>query len=179
MSREEVTSFSRFGPFDPVQVTGGLETQNALVNGEKTTVSFVFSDDQLDYIQVRKYEGSDYGAARDAALELFDEFGRMFGGASIPGVTVEGQNGLDRDAFSVVVDRVLGTAKELSAQWEKDGRVGTFMFDLVPNANSGDTRLQGRFGYSGRFKTYYVFLFEDRAEAPERRVNSNVTVEDL
>jgi hypothetical protein len=180
MSREEVTSFAENGPYEKVAVTGGYETRNAAIAENKTAVSFVFRNDKLDFIQVWRYEGKSFEEAKNAILKLFDEMTGQFGGATIPHIDVKGPHGFDHRAMKAVLERTLGTAPDLSEKWEKEnGTVGTFMFDLVPQSQPEGSRLQGQFGYSGRYHTYYVFLFQDRADAPERSVKANVSLERL
>jgi hypothetical protein len=180
MSREEVQSFQEYGPYEAVAVTGGLETHNALLNGKQKNVSFVFDDEGVAYIQVWEYEGSDYEAAKSAVLEVFDSFVASYGGAEIPGVNVSGPAGLDRQALEVVLSRVLGTAKEIGRKTAEEQRAAMILlFDMKPKQQPEHSRLHSQWGYHARFDTFYVFVYQDRADAPERRVRSNVRLEAL
>lgn len=178
MTRERVTSFPELWPYKPVASTGGYETSNARIQGKTLTVSFVFENDKLDFIQVWKYEGADFSEAKVAILEMYDELAGQFGGVTIPNIKVSGPNGLDRNAMGFMLDKFLGTAAELSAKWQKErATIGTFKFDMTPRTQPEGSQLHGQFGYSGRFKTYYVFLFQDRSGVPERHIETNVQLE--
>jgi hypothetical protein len=180
MSREQVRSFAEYGPYEPVAVTGGLETHNALLSGERKNVSFVFDDQGVAYIQVWEYEGSDYESAKRAVLEVFDSFVASYGGAEIPGIDVSGPSGLDRGAMEVVLSRVLGTAREIAQKTAKEQKAAMVLFfDMKPKEQPEDSRLHSQWGYHARFDTFYVLVFQDRTEAPERRVPSNVRLEAL
>lgn len=178
MTRAEVASFTSHGPFLEVQATGGLETQGAKLDRGRTNVSFVFEQDRLDYIQVWFYEGDSYRKARPAVLELFDLFAERFGGASVPGIMVNNSERLDRIGFEAFLDRVLGTSADLGQRMAKEDKgLGLFRFDLVPSGQPTGSKITGQFGYSTRFDTYYVFLFQDDPGKPDRRVESNVHIE--
>jgi len=180
MSRQEVQSFAEHGPYEDVAVTGGLETHNANLDGRKTNVSFVFDDGGLRYIQVWGYEGADYVSAKNAVLDVFDLFIEDYGGVEVPGVTVSGPAGLDRDAMEVLLDRVLGTAKEIGEKTANDQKAAMLLFfDMKPKRQPEGSRLHSQWGYHSRFDTFYVFLYQDREDAPERRVTSNVQLEAL
>ena len=87
MTRAQVVAEKEFGPYKPVQVTGGVETFDAQFDGKKTNVSFVFDDvGTLSYIQVWKYEGPEFDKALKAAEDVFDLFTNRFAGARIFGV---------------------------------------------------------------------------------------------
>lgn len=178
MTRAEVAGFSSEGPYLEVPATGGLETKGAKLDRGRTNVSFVFEDDRLDYIQVWYYEGSRYKKARSAVLEVFDLFTERFGGASIPGITVNDSERLDRKGLEVMLDRVLGTSADLGRRMaEKGNGLGLFRFDLVPSSQPVGSKITGQFGYSTRFDAYYVFLFQDDPSKPDRRVETNIYVE--
>ena len=178
MTRAQVASFAEYGPYENVAATGGLEVRNAQLNGRKSGVSFVFENDRLDFIQIWKYEGKDFREAKQAVLDVFDEMTEKFGGASVLHLDIKGPQGHDRDALSFFLDKTLSTAPALSDKWQKEkGVVATFRFDLVPASQPEGTRLHARFMYAGRFHVFYVFLFQDRSDAPERAVESNIALE--
>jgi hypothetical protein len=179
MSREEVQSFAEHGPYKDVAVTGGLETFNAHVLGGRKNVSFVFDDAGLEYIQLWGYEGADYKSAKAAVLELFDLFVKDYGGAEVPGVNVSGQASLDRASMEVLLDRILGTAKDLGKKEAKERTVMLLFFDMKPKRQPEGSRLHSQWGYHSKFDTFYVFLYQDREDAPERSVGSNVRLEAL
>jgi hypothetical protein len=180
MSREEVQSFQEYGPYQIVVVTGGLETHNAVLDGRQKNVSFVFDDDGLAYIQVWEYEGSDYESAKTAVLEVFEFFLDRYGGAEIPGIEVSGAAGLDRRVMEVVLCRVLGPAREIGRKTaEEQSAAMILLFDMKPKEQPEQSRVHSQFGYHARFDTFYVMVFQDRHEAPKRRVPSNVRLEAL
>ena len=79
-TRAEVEEHQQFGPFIPVSVTGGLETQNAQFLNGRRTVSFVFDEnDRVEYIQIWMYEGRKFASARKEALRIYDLFQKDFG----------------------------------------------------------------------------------------------------
>jgi hypothetical protein len=58
MSFQEVQSVKEHGPYQRVQMTGGIETRNGIFDGEKRNVAFVFdSNGAVNKIQVWAYEG--------------------------------------------------------------------------------------------------------------------------
>jgi hypothetical protein len=180
MSREEVESFAEYGPYEPVAVTGGLETRNALLGGREKNVSFVFDDQGVAYIQVWEYEGPDYESAKRAVLEVFDSFVATYGGVEIPGIDVSGPAGLDREVMEIVLSRVLGTAKELGQKTAKEQKAAMVLFfDMKPKEQPEHSRLHSQWGYHARFDTFYVLVYQDRTDAPERSVPSNVRLEAL
>lgn len=179
MSREEVTSHQDLGPYQDVRVTGGVETANAKFAGHTVNTSFVFDDAGLAFIQVWNYEGEDWKKAQGAVLEVFDYFSERYGGVTVPGVEVNGSETLDRGALAVVLQQVLGTARELDAKVRKDQATMTMIFDMIPLRQPQESRLHCQWVYAGRPDTFYVFLFQDRKDAPSRRVASNVQLERL
>jgi len=180
MSRTEVLSFVEEGPYEDVAVTGGLETHKAHLFGSLKNVSFVFDDAGLRYIQLWGYEGADSQSAKAAVMELFDLFAKDYGGAEVPGVTVSGQAGLDRESMEVLLDRILGTARELGKETARKQKAAMLiLFDMKPKQQPDGSRLHSQWGYHSKFDTFYVFLYQDRQDSPERRVDSNVRLEAL
>lgn len=180
MSEEEVRAYSEYGPYTHVSATGGLETQNGTFEGQKKGVSFVFDGAGLRYIQLWNYEGSDYESARRAVLELFDLFSEQYGGAEVVGVAADGQSALSRGAMEAVLARVLGTAKELGRQAaEEENAAMILFFDMKPMQQPEGSRLHSQWGYNSRYDTFYVFLFQDRTDAPERKMPSIIRLEAL
>lgn len=155
MSEDEVQAFSDYGPYTRVSATGGLETQNAMFNGQRKGASFVFDGAGLRYIQLWNYEGSDYESAKRAVLELFDLFSEQYGGAEVVGVAADGRSGLSRSAMEVVLARVL------------------------PMQQPQGSHLHSQWGYDSRYDTFYVFLYQDRNDVPERKVPSTIRLEAL
>ena len=179
MSREDVQSFAEYGPYELVAVTEGHETHNAFLDGTKKNVSFVFDDAGLSYIQVWEYEGPDYESAKEAVLGVFDLF-TQYGGAEIPGVSVSGQAGLDRQAMELVLDRILGTAQELGRKTAQEQNAAMILFfDMKPSQQPVRSHLHSQWGYHAKFDTFYVMLYQDRHDARQRKVPSNVRLEAL
>ena len=180
MNVTEVTSFEEYGPYVPVESTGGVETANGVFEGNARHVSFVFENSALSYIQVWNYEGSDSEVAIARVLETFDLFEERFGGAELPGIDVSGDQGLDRGAMEALLGRILGTAQELAEQTRREQNANiVVLFDMKPLEQPEASRLHALWGYSGGLNTFYVFLFQDRLDAPERGVPANVSLEPL
>ena len=57
--------------------------------------------------------------------------------------------------------------------------MGTMIFDMIPLRQPQESRPHCQWVYAGRPDTFYVFLFQDRKDAPSRRVASNVQLERL
>ncbi|MGI0154444.1 hypothetical protein ACQ661_12400 [Pseudidiomarina sp. WS423] len=177
VSRDSVVSFSEYGPYKHVNVTGGLETSNGKFLGEKANISFVFSSDNLDFIQVWAYEGEDYNAAKERWLKIYHYFDSNFGGVEIPNVTAE--EGFDEAAVAVVSDRVIGMAPELTKKFEKDGATGTFILDMLPVKQPKNVTLTGKLVYSGQHDTFYTFVFIDRPNTQGRLTKNMVEINKL
>ncbi|MGH8225970.1 MAG: hypothetical protein ACRER1_07455 [Gammaproteobacteria bacterium] len=180
MTKSEVASFNTFGPYEPVTETGGLETKNGVFQDKKSDISFVFDKNGLQYIQVWAYEGKSYEQTKKATLALYDLFEKSFGGATVGNVAVknpDGSTNVSRASMAVILDRVLGTARQLSNEMKKKGDVINIMFDLIPAKQPSGSQLDVQFSYSARYGTFYVFLFQDRAGIPPRRVKSNLYAE--
>lgn len=169
MTRDQVIAEKEFGPYQPVKVTGGVETFDAQFDGRKTNVSFVFDDaDALSYIQVWKYEGPDFDKASKAAEQVFDFFQNRFGGAQIFGVN--DSRLLDKKTFMAAIAAALGHAPLLFERVENEKKaVGTMFLDVTPKVQPGNCRLHSQLIYSGKFKTFYVLLFQDFPNAPSRQ----------
>ena len=179
MPKAQVTSFADFGPYLPVESTGGVETYNAMVDGKKTNVSFVFDKDALQYIQVWKYEGGDAAVAQKAVLDLFDMFQKSYGGATIDGVDVNNGAPLTHDAVVAVLTKILGTAHELGDKFHREHNATmTFVFDMHPNRQPAGSQLDGEFAYASRYDTFYVFLYQDLPNAPVRHQKATVQTGD-
>jgi hypothetical protein len=179
MTKDLVVAQKDFGPYTEVRVTGGVETGNARFAGHPVNTSFVFNDAGLEFLQVWNYEGEEWRKAQSAALEVFDYFSEKFGGATIPGVEVNGGSTIDRSSLAVVLERVLSTAEGLESKAQKDENTLTITFDMIPLKQPAASRLHCQWVYVGRANTFYVFLFQDRPEAPSRRATSAVHVDRL
>lgn len=177
MSKDQVVAQAEFGPYKDVQVTGGVETANGKFAGHAANTSFVFDPAGLQFIQVWNYEGGDWRKAKDAALEVYDYLLARFGGVKIPGVTVNGSDALERGDVAVVLERILGQAEGVEANARKEKVTLTITYDMVPVSQPAESRLHAQFIYAGRTGTFYVFLFQDRPDAPSRIKKANFRAE--
>jgi hypothetical protein len=177
MGRDAALAFKDNGPY----VAGSNFDErdaSALFQNSKVAVSLAFDAPGLRSIQVRKYEGNDLAAAKAAALELFDLFAARFGGASVENVQADGGKPLDRAALGEALDKILGTATALAAHARsKDKALLLITFDMIPTRQPAGSRLHSQWGYSATTGRYYVYLFQDRIDAPLRRARSNVFLE--
>ncbi len=187
MTRAQVTAFDAFGPYTDVWETGGVETRNALVSGPaiagaaadaaRANVSFVFDGTGLKYMLLFKYEGREYKAAKTALLDVFDEFQRNYGGATLEDFTVEGPAAgaqLDHQVLADLLEQVLGEAQAVGERALKDQEASvSMMFDLAPKQQPCATRVHVQWGYHSKYDTYYVLLYQDRMDAEPRSIDKN------
>ena len=179
MSRSDVTSAYSASPFIPVSVTGGFEISYPML-GEPSTVSFVFNQDKLSYVQVFAYEGKDFKDAKEAAMRILKLFNSEFGGASIHGVKINDDQWLNEEIGSVVLDRILGTAPEISTKLKNEKEaVALFTLDAQPRQQPENCRIHAQFIYSARYETFYVFLFQDLVDSQDRTSKAMVNLEKL
>lgn len=179
MSKKEVKQVYSLAPFTPVEVTGGFETSFKVFENT-VPVSFVFENETLVYIQAFAYEGSDFSAAKRAAMSVLELFSSKFGGATIHGIKLNEDPWLSEETASFVLDRVLGTAPELSAKFKKeDSTIALFTFDASPKMQPENSKIHAKFVYSSRFETFYVFLFQDLIGSPERTAKAAIELEKL
>ncbi len=178
-TREQVTSYAEFGPYSAVPTTGGLETKNGKFLGQTTTVSFVFDvADRLRYIQVFAYEGPSYSKAKDATVSIHNLFTKDYGGASIPNVVTNGSTMIDRRGLELALDRVLDNTSKFAEQLKKiEETVFLTTLDLLPKNQLSDDRVVAQLGYISRYEAFFVLVFLDRKDQPERRSKSLVYVE--
>lgn len=181
MTSKEVSAFESYGPYVSNGVAGGIETVNVDKSGKKEKTSFVFgTDDRLDYIENLKYEGSEYQEAKKAVFEIFELFTSQFGGAEIVNIKVNEQGILDRESMNVVLDKIMGTAPELSnkisSDAAKDGKkiITTFVFDLIPRNQPSNCRLHSQLMYSSKTKQYKILLYQDASGSKSREVKANI-----
>ncbi len=186
MTREQVTAFEAFGPYTDVWETGGVETHKAptagisagpAVDAARANVSFVFDGAGLKYMLLFKYEGRDYKAAKTALLDLFDEFQRNYGGATLEDFTVQGPAAdaqLDHRVLADLLEQVLGEAHAVGERALKDQEASvSMMFDLAPKQQPCATRVHVQWGYHSKYDTYYVLLYQDRMDAEPRSIDKN------
>ena len=177
MTRAQVVAEKEFGPYKPVQVTGGVETFDAQFDGKKTNVSFVFDDvGTLSYIQVWKYEGPEFDKALKAAEDVFDLFTNRFAGARIFGVN--DSKVLGKGEFKATVIALLGRAPTAFSKLQgEQGIASTMTLDLMPNEQPANSMLHSQLIYSSRFESYYIFLYQDLPNAPSRQAGAMINTE--
>ena len=156
---------------DPAQ-TDATGAQRAGAN-----VSFVFDSAGLKYMLHFKYEGRDYKAAKSALLDVFDEFQRNYGGATLEDFTVQGPAAgaqFDHQVLSDLLEQVLGEAHAVGERAMKDQQASvSMMFDLAPKQQPCVTRVHEQWGYNSKYETYYVLLYHDRKDADPRSIDKN------
>jgi len=180
MTREEVKSFLKFGPYTLVAATGGLETAHGTFQDQPANVCFGFDTQGLSYIQVWKYEGKEYASAKSAALDVFRLFRDEFGGAQMNGIHRGDGKPLDAGAVEAVLEKVLGTAHELGKKLASERKVwATFTLDMDPEKQPLDNKLHAQFIYSAQHDTFYIFVFQDRPSARARTAKGNVQLDKI
>ena len=93
MTREDVMSISKYGPYKLITSTGGLETKEGFFEGEKHSVSFYFSPEgKLNKIMVLVYEGKNAEAAVNAWTIAYKYLTKNYGPVKIPGIEIQGGN---------------------------------------------------------------------------------------
>lgn len=92
MTKAEVTAFEQFAPFKDVQTTGGVETFNAIFDGKKANISFLFDQSGLKRIQVWAYEGGNKEEAMKAWASLYSFLTKSFGTVEVPEINTESKN---------------------------------------------------------------------------------------
>lgn len=177
MSRDQALAFAKNGPY----TTGASFNERdatASFQNQKAKVSLAFDDRGLKTIQLHKYEGGNPDAAKAAALQLFDLFTAQFGGATVENVKPDDGKALDRAGLAEALDEIIGTARDTAARARaKDRSMLLITFDMIPNRQPPQSRLLSQWGYSALTDSYYVFLYQDRLDAPLRRARSNLFFE--
>jgi len=132
MRRQEVIAVSAHAPYEPVEVTGGLETRRGVFEGQQRTVSFVFDpDDKLVKIQVWVYEGSDHAAAAKAWGAVYAHLRRRYGRVEMP--EVQASRELNEDAVIETFTGVLGAFAEATAGMPEDSAARA-RFQMAPES---------------------------------------------
>lgn len=183
-TRSQVISQEQLGPYKPVVLDGGLdglETKNASVLGRPAVVSFVFDgDDRLRYMRVCVYEGPNYQKAREAALAVYEQFSKDLGGATVSWVKTNGSEKIDRMGVENVLDQMFGRAPKLAEDLRKKPGVSMRVtFDMVPKDQLADSKIVAQLMYFGESDTYYIYVFKDRADLPDRRFKSMMFVDKI
>lgn len=79
MSKGDVMSVRKYGPYKDVAVTGGVETANGYFGDNRANVSFVFGAAGLRKIQIWAYEGKSLKDAAAAWFGVYEYFHRQYG----------------------------------------------------------------------------------------------------
>ncbi|MEO6080934.1 MAG: hypothetical protein ABIQ86_14365 [Steroidobacteraceae bacterium] len=175
MSKEQVVAITDQGPYTDVAATGGLETKDGKFKGKKANTSFVFAGGTLRSIEVRVYEGKAWDKAKDAALDVFDQFVANYGGASVKDVSPK----VDRKELEKILDRTLGTAGEMNKQYAARARAMVVTYDMAPLRQPADSRLHCQWIYLGKSDTYSVVVYQDVPGAKSRDAEENIVIEKL
>lgn len=178
-TRAQVVAEEDLGPYDAI-AGRGLQTSKLEFLDAPAVVRFEFDgEDRLRSLQVELYAGPDYAQARAAALRVFELFDDDFGGAAIPGIEIRGTDVLDRAGLEAVLDKMLGEAPVLAEQFKAQRLAATTTLDLVPLRYTAANKSVAQLSYSSRDGHYAVRLYQDPANAPDRRVQSFVQVQAL
>jgi hypothetical protein len=174
MTSAQVRSFPDFGPYRSDPENGGIETANGLFGGKRSTFSFAFDKGALSTIQVWNYEGSDPAAAKEAILDVYRLFVQRFGGATVDGVDVDGKAELSEGALRAVLDSTIDGTIKAAADMRKQhpGTMVAATFDMRPVKQPAGSRFQLRWRYTSKYNSLYVVLYQDRANAPLRKMES-------
>jgi hypothetical protein len=121
MKPAEVEAVKEFGPYSPVQSTGGLETMNGEFLGQKTPISFVFRPAGLHHIQIWVYSGQTYDEALAAFHRTYrylaDTFGSLSstGGALPPDLDAQQLSGKIGPEFSEPKESLLPKIQQIGS----------------------------------------------------------------
>ena len=112
MSKADVTAITKFGPYSDVRSTGGVETWNAVWNGQKTNTSFVFSGGALVKIQIWVYEGKDEEKALDAWVSVAASLQKDFGDVDLNGTPAPSGEGSAKTIRSFMKKALAESARD-------------------------------------------------------------------
>lgn len=88
MRHFQVAHVEEFGPYLPVQSSGGLETHNGELAGERARISFDFDDHGLSGLRIWAYEGDDVGEMTAALYRAFEHLSSRYGALLADGETL-------------------------------------------------------------------------------------------
>ena len=163
MTPDQVAQVKEFGPYSPVQATGGLETANGRFLGERTNVSFIFGAHGLRRIQIWAYEGRDLGAGVRAFHSVYKHLEERFGvllqdGALCP-------RGLDLEAFQQRIPASFrDTIRVITIDQIKAQDPTTALAEkihLIPQRSPAGAGVLASFIHSPQLESYWVFLYYD------------------
>ena len=174
-SREKIVAMPSLPNLKSVAVTGGLETSDAIFEGNKRNTSFVFDENELLYTQTWVYEGQNFDLAIKEFSTLFNYLSSKLKGANIKGIDVSGGMtvGALKEATKQLFVNIQKSVDKTNITSDKEM---TFLMtlDLIPNTQPNENKLHGKFVYSGRHDTFYIFLFEDLPNSRDRSSPTHV-----
>ena len=151
MSKQEVTSFRKFGPYKAVKSTGGVETPNGVYNGKKTNISFIFHDNKLKTIQIWAYEGKDFKKSLNAWVGIYDYITKQYGEVEFP--DIKSDKKLSRDDIILLFTKTMGNIPEAPS-----GVEATIKFQMTPIIQPSDQVIYASYFNHTKYG-YYVFLY--------------------
>lgn len=175
MTKEQVVAIADRGPYKDVPGTSDLETAEGKFRGKKAATRLVFANASLRSLEVRVYEGKEWRKAKDAALDVYDQFASGYGGANVKDVSDK----ITRKELEEILDRTLGTAEEMNKQYAARQRQMVVIYDMVPLRQPADGRLHCQWIYHGKDNTYAVMVYRDAAGVPKRDAEESITIEKL
>jgi hypothetical protein len=174
-SRETIRSLNSLPNLREVSVTSGLETPDATFDGKKKNISFVFDQNGLAYSQVWLYEGKSLDEAAEEFSKLHMYFQDHLGGATLKGLSAEG--GMTPELVKVGTNQIYNNvSRGIKETNDESEEKVTFLLtlDMSPISQPKNNRLHGVLIYSGQHDQFYVFLYEDRVNSPERGAENHV-----
>lgn len=151
MPKEKVISFKEFGPYKPVEVTGGIETKNGVFNSQKTNISFTFAEDKLSKIQLWVYEGKSFDESLNSWMEVYDYLISNYGEVEFPDINSDQK--LSRESIIEIFTKTMGHIPPVP-----EDVVTTIKFQMGPIKQP-----EGKIVYASYFNHsihgFYVFLY--------------------
>ncbi len=95
-------------------------------------------------------------------------------------VKTNGSEKIDRMGVENVLDQMFGRAPKLAEDLRKKPGVSMRVtFDMVPKDQLADSKIVAQLMYFGESDTYYIYVFKDRADLPDRRFKSMMFVDKI
>ena len=161
MSKEKVCSFTEFRPYNPVIVTGGVETTSAFFDGKKRRISFVFDDAGLKFIQIWYYAGHNSSESLDGMIKIYHLFKTQYGGGQITT-----RKAPDKYADDVTMRHYL--LQQLFRFKRNRSRNRQQYFLITPGEQPGSSKLTAKWYLDFEADIFYAFLFQDRTSLAYR-----------
>ncbi len=168
MRHFQVANFEAFGPYLPVEQTGGLETRNGVFDGEKTNISFVFDDHGLEYVQIWAYEGREVDEMMPALYRIYryvsERYGDLMldGEKLVPGLGADGLAALIPDEFT----RPLAGVSEDELKARGAARAQFKRVEIEPVWQPEGARVMVHLNRAEALGATYVMLFYSRPGEP-------------